>query len=163
MNNIIGFDLDGVVFKPQVSFYGLIKGINFNFLMSKLKREDVFKEFFHRGIEINNQIKKLLKGLKKNGYKTVAISGHSVDYKAEVADCLKINKIFFNDLHLCPGGNSHKKFKLEKIKETNCVFYIEDKWDIVSFLRKKLGNDCYVIHYREGHSIVNELNILFNI
>lgn len=163
MNNIIGFDLDGVVLKPPVPFYDWIKNIDFNFFVSRLRKKDFFKKFFYGGIKVNQQIGDLLNGLKKKGYKIIAISGHSADCEVEVLDCLKTNEIFFNDLHLCPNGNSHKEFKLEKIKETKCSFYIEDRWDIVDFLRKKLGGDCYIIHYHKRRSVAEELKILFNI
>jgi len=161
--NIIGFDLDGVVFRPPVPFYGLIKGIDFNFLVSKLKGKNAFRKFFYDGMKINSQIKELLKNLKKKGYKIVAISGHSAECEADVVNCLNRNKIFFHSLYLCPNGDSHKKFKLEKIKETNCAFYVEDRWDIVDFLRKKAGDICHIIHYHKRQSVIEELDALLNL
>lgn len=162
MSNIIGFDLDGVVFKPPIPFYGLIKDIDFNFLVSSLRKKDFFKKFFYGGLKVDKRVKELLENLKKKGYKIVAISGHSAECKTELVDCLNKHKIFFHDIYLCPNGDSHKKFKLEKIRETNCVFYVEDRWDIVNFLREKIGGACYIIHYHR-RSVVEELSILFNI
>ena len=162
MSNVIGFDLDGVVFSPPVPFYNLIKRIDFNFLVRRLKGRDAFRKFFYDSIKVNRQIKRLLENLEKKGYKIVAISGRSADCEADVTNCLNKNKIFFHDLYLCPNSN-HKKFKLKKIRETNCSFYVEDRWDIVSFLRKRLNSDCCVIHYHERHSVADELRILFNI
>ncbi len=163
MSNVIGFDLDGVVFSPPVPFYELIKDIDLNFLVKKLKKKDVFKKLFYGGIKVNGQIKELLENLRERGYKIVIISGHPEECKTELITCLNKHKIFFHDMHLCPDGDSHKEFKLEKIKETNCSFYIEDRWDIVDFLRGKIGSACYIIHYHERYSIINELKILFNI
>ncbi|MBU4030619.1 hypothetical protein KJ756_00390 [Patescibacteria group bacterium] len=163
MSNVIGFDLDGVVFRPPVPFYGLIKGIDFNFLVRRLRGKDAFRKFFYDGIKVNRQIKRLLENLEEKGYKIVAISGHSADCEAEVSGCLKRNKIFFNDLYLCPNGRSHKRFKLEKIQETNCLFYVEDRLDIVDFLRKKVGGICHILHYHKKHSVIEELNVLLNL
>jgi hypothetical protein len=128
---IVGFDLDGVIFNPPLPFYGLIKKINLDFLMYRLKKIGVIKNAFYSTIKVNRGVANILNQLAVYGHRVVIISGHSDECVREVDECLKKNRVPFNGLHLFSeerhkSYSQFKLFKLEKIIEAACNFYVED-------------------------------------
>jgi len=163
---IIGFDLDGVIFNPPVPFYGLIKKNNLDFLLHRFRKVATIRNIFYSFIRINQDMVKFLNQLAEGGHRIVIISGHSNEYTEEVSACLRNNGVPFNELCLFSeeyrshSQFSYSQFKLEKIVEERCNLYVEDRLDIVRFLREHLGGICRVIHYRNHRSLIELKQIL---
>jgi FMN phosphatase YigB (HAD superfamily) len=158
---IVGFDLDGVIFNPPLPFYGLIKKINLDFLMYRFRKIVTVKNAFYSFIRVNQSMVKFLNQLNERGYGIVIISGHSNECMEEVNACLRNSGVPFNGLCLFEEKyKSYFQFKLEKIIEAACNFYVEDRLDIVQFLRQRLGDACQIVHYRNKKSLFELKQIL---
>ena len=155
---VVGFDLDGVIFKPVLPFYGLIKKFNLDFLVYKLRRITSIKNTFYHSIKINRSVAQILKQL-ESYHKIVIISGHSEKYREEVRNCLLKNGISFDALLLRPDKSDYFNFKLKKVIETKCDFYIDDRKDLVNYLQRRLNGICRIIYYKNSSSLT-ELNLL---
>jgi len=157
---IIAFDLDGVVFKSP--FLGFFKRINLDyFIYQNLKRVSILKKIFYQLTRANIKMVEILERLAESGRnKIVIISSHSQECREEVVNCLKKNGVPFDKLHLHLKGDPFK-FKLRKIVEERCDFYIEDQKKVVRFLRENLKR-CQVVHYR-NHQPLFELKKLLKL
>lgn len=151
---IFGFDLDGVFFVSPIPFYGILKNLDLNPLIKRLKRIAFLKNKFYQSIRIDKEMVVLANQIKQARHKIMIISGHSLGCREEVFNCLKRGKIPFDALHLCPDGHSHKSFKLSKIRETCVDFYVEDRLSIVNFLDENLKGTCKIFHYKDPHSLL---------
>ncbi len=150
--NIIGIDLDGVIF--DFPFLGFFKRINLDYFIYRVLRKVVIlKKAFYRLIKADARIIEILERLAEGGWnKIVIISGHSEECLEEVEGCLRQGKVPFDKLCLCPKGEKLFQFKLKKIIEERCDFYIEDQKRVVRFLRERLKR-CQVIHYKNHQSL----------
>lgn len=149
---IIGIDLDGVIFNsraPRLIFF-LSKKINLSLLFSFFSRINFFrKNFYNRAIEVNQNMAWVMRKCKNKGWRVVIISGHPSSGRKEIKSWLKKYNIPYDKLCLSPNGRKPKRFKWRKILEYGCDFFIDDNWDIVKYLRKKLRHICIV--YYEGY------------
>ena len=149
----IGFDLDGVIFKPVIFplwIYNIIKKINLDFIA--YKNFPQAKKLFYRLIKINQEVKKVIEELKSNNNEIIIISGHHISQKKQVLKCLK--KVPFDAIYLRPEGTDYFDFKLKYIKKTRCNFYVEDRADIIKKLKQKLNGECKIIYYRNIKSLL---------
>jgi uncharacterized HAD superfamily protein len=149
---IVGFDLDGVIFKPVLPLYGMVKRTNLDFLIYRLKKINFVKNYFYKSIKINQPLLKILKQLIKR-HEIIIISGHSDRCVEDVKNCLLKNRVPFNKIYLRFDGEEYFNFKVEKVIETGCNFYVEDRLGIVKLLRQRLNGACRIIHYKNSSSI----------
>ena len=160
---IVGFDLDGVVFNPPLPFYRWVKKINLDFFVYRFRKIAAAKKTFYRLIRVNQPISRIMNQLAENGHKIIIISGHAIECLEEVSNCLKENRIPFNGLSLRPDGNEYSQFKLEEIIKARCSVYIEDRKDIVYFLRRELNDFCQIVHFRNDPTSFIELEKIIQI
>jgi hypothetical protein len=150
---IFGSDLDGVIFIPPLPFYGLFKRVNFDYFLYRLRRKQTLRNAFYSLIRVDGRVVEILRQVVAQEHEVVIISGHSSECMKEVSVCLKRYNVPFNKLCLCPDGQSYPKFKLDKITELGCNIYLEDRADIVWFLRQHLDGICQIIHYKNHRSL----------
>ncbi|MAF20437.1 MAG: hypothetical protein CMI55_02020 [Parcubacteria group bacterium] len=153
---IYGFDLDGVIFVSPMPFYGALKNLNLDPLFRRLREITFLKDKFYQSIRINEEILALINQIKQAKNRIVIISGHLLECRDEVSNCLRKGGVPFDSLYLCPDGQSHKRFKLAKIRQMDVDVYVEDRLTIVRFLQKYLEEKCQIIYYK-GHRSLTQL------
>ena len=155
---IVGFDLDGVLFK--FPFYGFFRAIKVDYFLYRcLRKIENFKKAFYSLVKIDPDIAEIIGQLAKYGHKILIISSRSYECAKEVDDCLKRNGVLFDRLLLCLKKERPSQFKLKQIKDEGCDFYVEDQWRIVRFLRESLDY-CQVVHYKNQQSLTEFKKIL---
>jgi hypothetical protein len=153
----VGFDLDGVIlynpariFRPMIA---LIKSLFFDhkkplhFYYPKSKAEKFFWRFFHLSSIFPspglNEIKRLIRERKIKAYLVTArysFLKKDLDFWIKK---LKLKK-YFSGIYYNQKDEQPHLFKEKMIKKLKLDIFVEDNWDIVDYLNKKLNKQTKI-------------------
>jgi len=153
----VGFDLDGVILynparilRPLIAF---AKNIFFDhkkpltFYYPNTKIEKIFWRIFHLSSILPspglNEIKKLVKEKKIKAY---LITARYSFLKKDLDFWIKKLKLkkFFSGIYHNKNDEQPHLFKEKMIKKLKLDIFIEDNWDIVDYLNKKLNKQTKI-------------------
>jgi FMN phosphatase YigB (HAD superfamily) len=144
---VCGIDIDGVL--AEFPFHRPCERLKLDYFFAYyLRRFRLLNLAFYKLLKVNHKMAEILRKADEYGHKIVAITGHIVSNEKLLKGFLKDNEIPVHELHpMHPiHHRSYFQFKLDKIIETECNLYIEDRADLVKFLATNQAR-CRIIHF----------------